>query len=249
MRPSQAWIVATKDFAVFRTKRYIIYSIAVVPLIVSFALPLVTWYASNVGRNGTPLSATGITVLLPSFAFIYLFLAGVIPVTIASYTLVGEKVEKSLEPLLATPTTDGEILFGKGIAAFLPPLASILAGAAIFMCLTDVVTFDKLGYYFFPNTNAMILLFLMVPLAVVLSTEWNVFVSSRVSDVRIAQQIGILLALPLFGIYVAGQANLVSLDDTSTLLAIAGILFLADLLFLYVARTAFRREVILTKWK
>ena len=249
MRLSQAWIVATKDFAVFRTKKYIIYSIAVVPLIVSLALPLVTWYASNIGRNGTALSATGITALLPSFAFIYLFLAGVIPVTIASYTLVGEKVEKSLEPLLATPTTDGEILFGKGIAAFLPPLASIMVGAAIFMGLTDAVTFDKLGYYFFPNTNAVILLFLMVPLAVVMSTEWNVFISSRVSDVRIAQQIGVLLALPLFGIYLAGQANLVSLSDTNTLLTISGALLLIDLLFLYVARATFRREVILTKWK
>ena len=249
VRLSQAWIVATKDFAVFRTKKYIIYSIAVVPLIVSFALPLVTWYASNIGRKGAALSATGIAALLPSFAFIYLFLAGVIPVTVASYTLVGEKVEKSLEPLLATPTTDAEILFGKGIAAFLPPLASILGGAAIFMGLTDAVTFDKLGYYFFPNTNAVILLFLMVPLAVVMSTEWNVFISSRVSDVRIAQQIGVLLALPLFGIYLAGQANLVSLDDTYTLLTISGALLLIDLLFLYVARATFRREVILTKWK
>ena len=249
MRLSQAWIVAAKDFAVFRKKRYILYSIAVVPLIVSISLPLVTWYASNVGRKGAPLSAAGITVLLPSFAFIYLFLAGVIPVTIASYTLVGEKVEKSLEPLLATPTTDGEILFGKGIAAFLPPLASILGGAAIFMGLTDAVTFDKLGYYFFPNPNAVVLLFLMVPLAVVMSTEWNVFISSRVSDVRIAQQIGVLLALPLFGIYVAGQANLVSLGDINTLIAISGALLLIDLLFLYVARATFRREAILTKWK
>ena len=90
MRLSQAWIVATKDFAVFRTKKYVIYSIAVVPLIVSFAMPLITWYASSIGRNGVALSATGITALLPSFAFIYLFLAGVIPVTIASYTLVSE---------------------------------------------------------------------------------------------------------------------------------------------------------------
>jgi ABC-type Na+ efflux pump permease subunit len=249
MRLSQAWIVATKDFAVFRTKRYIIYSIAVVPLIVSFMLPLVTWYASNVGRNGVAISATEITVFLPSFAFFYLFLAGVIPVTIASYTLVGEKVEKSLEPLLATPTTDGEILFGKGIAAFLPPLVSILGGAAIFMGLTDAVTFDKLGYYFFPNTNAAILLFLMVPLAVMMSTEWNVFISSRVSDVRIAQQVGILLALPFVGIYIAGQANLVSLGDTNTLLTISIALLLIDLLFLYIARATFRREAILTKWK
>ena len=95
----------------------------------------------------------------------------------------------------------------------------------------------------------MVLLFLMVPLAVVMSTEWNVFISSRVSDVRIAQQIGVLLALPLVGIYVAGQANLVSLGDTSTLLTISGALLLIDLLFLYVARATFRREVILTKWK
>ena len=249
VRFSQAWIVATKDFAVFRTRRYIVYSIAVVPLIVSLSLPLITWYASDVGRRGAPISATGITALLPTFAFFYLFLAGVIPVSVASYTLVGEKVEKSLEPLLATPTTDGEILFGKGVAAFLLPLASILGGAVIFMGLTDAVTFDKLGYYFFPNTNAAILFFLMVPLAVVMSTEWNVLVSSKVNDVRIAQQIGILLALPLVGIYVAGQANLVSLSDTDTLLTIAGALLLIDLVFFYVARAAFRREAILTQWK
>lgn len=245
MRLSQAWIVATKDFATFRTKKYIIYSIAVVPMLVSFLLPLVTWFAGNY-RN---ISATGITILLPTFAFFYLFLAGVIPVTIASYSLVGEKVEKSLEPLLATPTTDGEILLGKGIAAFLPPVVTILLGAAIFMGLMDAVTYEKLGYYFFPNTNAAILLFLMVPLAVLMSTEWNVFISSRVSDVRIAQQVGMLLALPLVGIYVAGQAKLVSLGNTDTLLTISGALLLIDVIFLFVARATFRREEILTKWK
>ena len=249
MRLSQAWIVATKDFATFRTKKYIIYSIAVVPMLVSFLLPLVTWYASNYRNNGAGISATGITILLPTFAFFYLFLAGVIPVTIASYSLVGEKVEKSLEPLLATPTTDGEILLGKGIAAFLPPVATILLGAAIFMGLTDAVTYDKLGYYFFPNTNAAILLFLMVPLAVLMSTEWNVFISSRVNDVRIAQQVGMLLALPLVGIYVAGQAKLVSLGNTDTLLTISVALLLIDVIFLFVARATFRREEILTKWK
>lgn len=249
VRLSQAWIVATKDFAVFRTKVYIIYSIAVVPLVVSLVLPLITWYATNVGRRGETVSAEGIAVLLPTFAFFYLFLAGVIPVTIASYTLVGEKVEKSLEPLLATPTTDGEILLGKGVAASLPPLASILGGAVIFMGLTDAVTFDRLGYYFFPNTSATILLFVMVPLAVVMSTEWNVFISSRVSDVRIAQQVGLLLALPLVGIYVAGQARLVSLGDINTLLTITGVLLLIDIIFLYVARATFRREAILTRWK
>jgi hypothetical protein len=47
----------------------------------------------------------------------------------------------------------------------------------------------------------------MVPLAVVMSVEWNVIISARVSDVWVAQQIGILLILPFGGIYVAGELN------------------------------------------
>jgi len=89
----------------------------------------------------------------------------------------------------------------------------------------------------------------MVPLAVLMSTEWNVFISSKVSDVRIAQQVGMLIALPLVGIYAAGQLKLVSLGDTDTLLTIAGALVLIDIIFFFLARATFRREEILTKWK
>ncbi|MGD0645428.1 MAG: hypothetical protein ABSA75_11035, partial [Candidatus Bathyarchaeia archaeon] len=145
--------------------------------------------------------------------------------------------------------TDSEILLGKGIAAFLPPIGAILGSAAIFMVLLDLVTRDTLGYYFFPNWNAAIVLFLMVPLAVVMSVEWNVIVSARVSDVRIAQQIGILLILPFGGIYVAGELNLIQLGSTITLLVTAGVILVVDLLLLYVAKATFQREEILTKWK
>lgn len=248
MRLSQSWIVASKDFAVFRKKMNIIYSILVVPLIVSFLLPLVVWYATYHSKGGG-WSPAEMAIILPAFTFFYLILAGVIPSTIASYSIVGEKVEKSLEPLLATPTTDGEVLFGKGVAAFLPTVAAIVGGSAIFMALTDLATYGKLGYYFFPDWNAVIVLFLMVPLAIVIGVEWNVFVSSRVSDVRIAQQIGMLLVLPLAGIYVAGELNLIHLGDTNNLLIISGALALFDLIFLYVVRTTFRREAILTRWK
>jgi len=111
------------------------------------------------------------------------------------------------------------------------------------------VTYGTLGYYYFPNWNAAIVLFLMVPLAAILSVEWNVIISARVSDVRVAQQIGILLVLPFGGIYVAGELDLIPLGSTSNLLIIAGILLVVDLLLLYVAKATFRREEILTKWK
>ena len=145
--------------------------------------------------------------------------------------------------------TDGEILLGKGISAFLPPMAAILSGSVIFMALMDLVTEPNLGYYFFPTWSSAIVLFLMVPLAVVLSVEWNVTVSSRVSDVRVAGQLGALAIIPLAGIYVAGETNLVNLGVINNLLIIAGALVAADLVLFIAARATFRREEILTKWK
>ena len=247
MRLSKSWIIASKDFAIFRKKRNILYSILIVPLLVSVLFPAVVAFAGRNGGRGIP--AAQLPVLLPAFAFFYLILAGFIPTSIASYSIVGEKVEKCLEPLLATPTTDGEILLGKGISAFLPPIVAILGGSAVFMVLMDLVTRGTLGYAFFPNWNAGIVLFLMVPLAAIMSVEWNVIISSRVSDVRVAMQLGALVVLPLGGIYVGGELNLIPLGDTSNLLIIGAILLVVDLLLLYVARATFRRDEILTKWK
>lgn len=248
MRLSKSWTIASKDFAIFMKKRNILYSIVIVPLLIAILFPAVIVIAGHSnGGNGIP--AARLPILLPAFTFFYLVIAGVIPTTIASYSIVGEKVEKSLEPLLATPTTDGEILLGKGISACLPPLVAILGASALFMALMDAVTYDTLGYQFFPNWNAGVVLFLMVPLATIMSVEWNVIVSSRVSDVRVAMQYGMLLALPLGGIYVSGEINLIPLGDTGNLLIISAIMLAVDLLLLYVARATFRREEILTKWR
>jgi ABC-type Na+ efflux pump permease subunit len=195
------------------------------------------------------IPVTTLSYLLPSFSYFYVILAGVVPTAIASYTIVGEKVEKTLEPLLAAPVTDGEILLGKGISAFLPSILAILGGSVLFMVLSDVATLKSFGYYFFPNLNTAITLFLMVPLAILMSVEWNVVVSGRVTDVRVAQQLGGLIVLPFAAIYVLGEINVVPLDVTSNLLIICGILALIDVLLFSIARATFQREEILTKWK
>jgi ABC-2 type transport system permease protein len=248
MRLSKSWIIASKDFKVFLKKKIIIYSVFVIPLLASVFLPVVIYYVEQ-QNGGSGIPPSELTYLLPALTFFYLILAALIPTTIASYSIIGEKVEKSFERLLATPTTDGEILLGKGISSFLPPLGAILVGATIYMALMDVVTHGTLGYYFFPNWNAAIVFFLTVPLATIMSVEWNVIVSARVSDVRVAQQIGMLLILPFAGVYVGGELGIVQLGNTGVLLIIAGILLAIDLLLLYVARAMFRREEILTKWK
>lgn len=247
MRLSKSWDVASKDFATFSRKRNIIYTVFIVPILVSILLPAVVEYVvKNSGGGATPAE---LAYLLPSFTFFYMILAGLAPTTIAAYSIVGEKVEKCFEPLLATPMTDSEILLGKGIAAFAPPIAAILAGASIFMGLMDAVTYGVFGYNFFPNGNAAVVFFLMVPLAAIMSVEWNIIVSARVSDVRIATQVGMLLILPFAGIYVGGELGVVPLGDITDLLLIAAALLVLDLLLLFVASATFRREEILTKWR
>ena len=147
MRLSKAWLVASRDFKIFKRQKNIWYSIIIFPILISVLFPVIIQVA---GQRSTGLFAA-LPNLLNSFSFFFVIGAAYIPLGIASYSIVGEKVEKSLEPLLATPLTDGEILLGKAIAALLPTLAALYAGATAFMVGVDVVTFGKLGYNYFPN--------------------------------------------------------------------------------------------------
>ena len=242
MRLSQSWIIAAKDFKTLRKKKNIIYMLFFIPFLIAVLIPAVIGYVAH-------KSPAELVVFLPAFLFFYVILAGYLATPIASYTIVGEKVEKSLEPLLATPTTDSEILLGKGIAAFFPPLAALWGGSALFMLLMDLITRDELGYYYFPDSNTALVLLLLLPLALLMSVQVNVIVSSRVTDVRAGQQLGGLAVVPLMGLYVSGELNLINLGDASNLLIIAAALLVVDVLLFFVSRATFRREEILTRWK
>jgi hypothetical protein len=84
----------------------------------------------------------------------------------------------------------------------------------------------------------------MVPFAILMSVEWSVVVSGRVTDVRVAQQLGGLIVLPFAVIYVLGEINVVQLNVTSNLLIICGILALVDVLLFFVTKGTFQREEI-----
>lgn len=240
-----AWTVALKDFKVFRKKKNVIYSTVLFPLIVAVGIPVITHYA---GANKGGIPAAALPGLLNAFAFFFVLGAASLPTAIASFSLVGEKVQKSLEPLLATPVSDGEILLGKTISALLPPIAAIYAGAVLFMALMDKQTYSTLGYSYFPNWSIGIILLVVVPLASLISVEVNVILSSRMSDVRAVQQLGGLMVLPFAGIYVASEIGLLTLD-TNTLLTISGLMLVIVLALFFVSTATFRREEILTAWK
>jgi ABC-2 type transport system permease protein len=192
------WTVANKDFSIFRKKKSIIYSLVGFELFVSIVFPLIIRFA-GMKSGGIPDAVQ--YGILNAFSFWFVIGAAILPTGIASYSLIGEKVEKSLEPLLATPLTDSEILMGKSLAAFIPAIASTYAGATVYMFLMDRITYSQLGYLYYPNWTMGIILLALAPLACILSIGLNVLVSANVNDVRTAQQIGGLMFLP-FGVYI-----------------------------------------------
>jgi ABC-2 type transport system permease protein len=244
MRISKAWIVATKDMRVFLRKRYAIYSLVLFPLIVGIGLPLVLRFA---GARQGGLHGAQLLIIMNAFSFFFLIGAASLPTVLASYSLVGEKIEKSLEPLLAAPITDSELLLGKSIAAFIPPVGAIYISSIVFMALSDLVTHNTLGYLYFPNWTIGLVLLLLAPLSAILSIEWSVIVSSRASDARAAQMQGLFIVLPLAAIYVASEVGAISLD-TKTLLIISAVILAADLILFFLSTRTFQREEILTKW-
>ena len=246
MRLSKAWIIAEKDLAIFRKKKSVIYSVVLFPLFVSIGLPLIFQFSGSSKSGGIPAEA--LPIVINAFSFLFITGAVTLPTAIASYSLVGEKVQKSIEPLLATPTTEGEILLGKSIAAFLPPIAAIYMGAVIFMALIDSLTYSTFGYFYFPNWDMGVIMLLLAPLGSILSIEFDILVSSRVNDVRAAQQLGGMVALPFAGIYVLAEADVLSLETTNLLLISASLVAI-DVILFYISEGVFRREKILTKWK
>jgi len=76
----------------------------------------------------------------------------------------------------------------------------------------------------------------------------GILISTRVNDVRVAQQIGGLIVVPIVALGIAQVTGRVVLGDASIVgatLTLAAI----DVVVLAVARAAFQRENILTRWR
>ena len=135
MRLWKSWIVTKKDLSVIRRNKYVFYSLIAMPLVLGVVLPTVFIFAMGAGADQLTREELFQTAYqIANLGTMYFVLIpAILPSIIASYSIVGEKIEKSLEPLLATPTTDGELLLGKSLASFVPCMAVTYLAAAIFV--------------------------------------------------------------------------------------------------------------------
>jgi ABC-2 type transport system permease protein len=167
--------------------------------------------------------------------------------SVAAYSVIGEKQARSLEPLLATPITTFELLAAKVLASLIPAILLTVGCYALYVA--GAAAAARPGVYAVLLTpRPLAVVFLLGPLAALAALQLAVCVSSRVNDARSAQQLGALIILPVAGVLVAQLVG--SLQLTLPVIAFLALLLAgvnAGLMLIAIA--LFDRESILTRWK
>lgn len=252
------WAEVFKNKLVFFTVLFLPLILALIPLGMLFAFnqssemaaemndPEIMELAGAMCDGLAPFDCT-MVYTLNTFVLMFMILPVAIPVTIAAYSIVGEKTTRSLEPLLATPITTVELLTGKIIAAVVPAIGATWLAFGVFLVgvrlLASPAVFDE---FFEPHWVLAILV--VAPLLTLLATCIAVMVSSRVTDPRVAEQLSALVILPII-LLIIGQSIGLILIDRQIMILIALVVLVADVVLLYLASRLFQRENILTRWK
>lgn len=181
------------------------------------------------------------------FLAFFLLMPAYIPLSIATFSIIGEKQARTLEPVLATPIRTIELLAGKAIAALVP---GVLAGWVTYVAFVALASLVYGPNLFGVVTDASWLagVFVLGPAVGLSSVVAGVVVSSRVNDPRVAQQIGGIIVVPIIAITLV-QATGTLLVGPAGYLLMAAIVFVVSLLGLRVGVALFDREAILTRWR
>jgi ABC-2 type transport system permease protein len=170
-----------------------------------------------------------------------------VPSIIASYSIVGEKVSQTLEPVLATPITTVELLLSKILSSLVPAVVITWFFGLIFMLALMFVSLSHRVFVALVSPTWFMLLLLCGPLLALTAVAATVAISSRVNDPRTAQQISAVVVLPLV-LLVAGQLSGLLILSPIVVLFAAFALALIAAVVTYIATRLFQRETILTRW-
>jgi ABC-2 type transport system permease protein len=258
--------IMEKEFDEIMKNKYILGSILLIPLLFSLLLPsaliapAVFYPDTYLSSNETSYMGTAfgngqgnqqsliiffITTVLPFF----MMLPAILPTIIASYSIIGEKKNRTLEPLLAAPVTVYDILIGKALSAIIPALLATWASSVIFFGITESIIYIGLRQLIFPDmTTWAVGMLVLAPLLAFLGIMVALVISSRVNDPRVAQQISAIFIVPIMGLFIGQMSGFLFLD-TKVLLGVVLVMFVIDVIVLNFSKSMFDREEILTRWK
>lgn len=186
--------------------------------------------------------------LVNMFLILFMMMPLIIPITIAAYSIVGEKTTRSLEPLLATPISTEELLTGKALAAAIPAIGATWLCFFIFQILIPVTGATQQVRAYVLGPTWLLGVLVVGPLMAIAAVNFAIMVSSRVNDPRVAEQMAAVLIVPVLALLFGQLAGLLVIN-LQLMLVVIVCLILIDILLIYFGARLFQRETILTRWK
>jgi ABC-2 type transport system permease protein len=231
--------VLHKELREYRRSPFIVVTMGVLPLVFLIE-PLITIF-----RIGPSVAASKVDAAVGATFLVLLIAPALLPAVIAAYSVVGEREQGTLEPLLTTPLRREELLLGKALGVVVPAVGIayvlfvvIQVCARLFASNPAVVSALGQG----PHILAEIL---FAPLLAGWSIWVGIGISTRASDVRVAQQLGTLSSIPPLAVVALVSFNVFT-PSVTLAVVFALVLLAADVVLFRIVSALFDRERLIT---
>lgn len=255
--------VLAKEWILMSSSAASLLYVVLLPLVITGQALLIIWLVARFVPPGdvvTALVHTGEAgaaawsavdalrlLLVRQFSFFVLIVPAMIANVFSTQSIVEEKTTRTLEPLLATPVRTWELVVGKALSGAVPAVVSTWVCVGAF-----VGALYGLGWGFLVpvtlNATWLICVVALAPAVAVLSFVLGVIGSSRAADAKGAQNVAVLIFLPIVALIVVQVTGLVWFTP-ATMAAVAAGFFLLTAGMVAVAVRLFARESILVRWR
>ncbi len=141
-----------------------------------------------VQRYGAPIIGDR---LIPFLLMVVGFFPISFSLVIALETFVGEKERHTIEPLLSSPLSDGQLYLGKLLAAIITPLLASYLGIGVYL----VGVYLRIGWL--PTTTLLIQILALTTVQALVMVSGAVVVSSQTTSVRAANLLASFIIIPM----------------------------------------------------
>jgi len=231
--------VIRKELRDYRRRRSIVVTMSVLPCIFLIN-PVLTVFLTSAS---TATAALDQTVRL-SLVF-FLIIPVIMPSTLAAYSVAGEREQGTLEPLLTTPIRRQEFILGKAAAIMIPTVALSYTVFGLFLAAVRLFANSVVASALFHQGPILLALFLFTPLLAAWAIVVGMAISVRASEIRVAQQLGMLATVPLIGLFVLLAVGTIRATFLVAILFAVGLLVI-DVRAARVVARMFDRERLVT---
>ncbi len=230
--------ILVKELRDYRHNRFVIDTMAFLPVLF-IALPIVQLLTVSASVATSQLDArVGLSLLY------LLLIPAFVPSTLSAYSVVGEREQGTLEPILITPIRREEFLVGKALAVAAPTLTIAYAIFGVFLAATALFAHAGISAAVFAGSHILVQL-LFTPLLAGWSIWVGIAISARSSDIRVAQQLSLFASLPPLAIVALMQFKVIT-PSTGLAIALAAALLIVDGLGWRAVAAMFDRERLVT---